>query len=247
MDLLFSNLLVVIRVAAAVMVAPMFFSRFVPLSFRVPAAIVIGLAVCMMVSGDIVSVNAADGIARLIVTETFLGLLLGGGVALVFSSVNLVGEVITHMTGMRWMADKYASDEMPPAERLLWFVSLSAFILLRGPECFLLQLVDTFHSIPIGGRNAFESHLETVTMLLHHCLWLSLYTLGPILATFYACSLLLALLTRLIPQLNGVFSGLNINVILFWGALFLTISGGVWILQDDPASLSRLLVPSIAK
>jgi flagellar biosynthesis protein FliR len=78
-------------------------------------------------------------------------------------------------------------------------------------------------------------------------MWLALHTLGPALAAYYSGILIMGLMGRMLPQLNQFTSGLSVNVLLFWGALFLTTSGGIWVLQDDLPELTGYLSRELAR
>ncbi|MEZ6093735.1 MAG: flagellar biosynthetic protein FliR [Pirellulaceae bacterium] len=123
----------------------------------------------------------------------------------------------------------------------MWIVSLSVYILMKGPETFLVSVLNSYEVLPIGQAISGDTHLQCFATLLDHCIWLSLRTLGPAMAAYFSGVLLLGIIQRMVPYFNSVFSGMSVNSILFWGAMFLTISGGVYVMHDDMSLVTQKL------
>ncbi|MEZ6093736.1 MAG: flagellar biosynthetic protein FliR [Pirellulaceae bacterium] len=98
-------LCVTCRVASAIMVAPLFSSRQIPYRYRIAFAITCSFALFSLVDQEVVVPTTIGGLCELLTGELLLGTLLGAGVAILFSSILLVGEVLSEITGMRWIFD----------------------------------------------------------------------------------------------------------------------------------------------
>ena len=239
-------LLVATRVVAVMLTAPLFASRQIPLLIRLGIALLVAIAVTVQVNPGQIALPTGNFL-NLLAGELLLGMFLGGGVSLLFSATGYMGGILASMAGLNWGAEENNEPQTEPATRLLWGVAIAIFLLSCGPESLVLGVADSFQHVPVGSQILAEQQKGALIVLFQQTFWLALRGLGPAVAAYLAGVVAVGALSRVLPQLNLFFSGMNVNVILFWGAMFLVVSGGMWSMQDEVSTLLVRLTHSLAK
>ena len=72
-----------------------------------------------------------------------------------------------------------------------------------------------------------------IVLLLGQSLSLAVRAVGPAVAALLIATITLGFVSRTLPQMNMFQIGLGSNLIVFWVAVFLTLSGCVWLFVDD--------------
>ncbi|MEQ1906285.1 MAG: flagellar biosynthetic protein FliR [Pirellulaceae bacterium] len=237
-------LLIATRVGAFMLTAPMFASKQIPLTVRLGIALLVATAVTAKVSSGHTFVVMGE-LPTLLLREVLLGTFLGGGVSLLFSATGYMGGILSSMAGLSWGNEQTNEPQSEPAARLLWGVAIAIFLLSRGPESLVLGICDSFQQIPVGTQILAERQLGALGVLVQQTFWLALQGIGPAVAAYLGGVVALGAMSRVLPQFNLFFSGMNVNVILFWCSLFLVVCGGMWALQEDVSSLTVRLTQSL--
>jgi flagellar biosynthesis protein FliR len=232
-EILSGHLLIAVRVLSVMLVAPLIASQLLPWVYRGLIAATVTLAVTLTSPVPEVSISS-ENFGRLLISEALLGLFIGGGIALLLSATGLVGTVLAQMVGLQWnRGGEESGDEQEPTAKLLWGVSIAIYLLAQGPERLILAVSDSFQAIPVGSEILGANNVGALTELLSQTAWLAVRGVGPAVAAYLIGVLFVGALGRVLPQFNLFFSGLNLNMVLFWGALLLTLSGGAWIMHDE--------------
>ena len=238
--------LIATRVVAFLLTAPMFASKQIPLIVRLGIALLVAVAVTARVSSAN-AVVATNDLPTWMLREALLGAFLGGGVSLIFSAAGYMGGILASMAGLNWGNEQNNEPQSEPSARLLWGVTIAIFLLSHGPESLVLGICDSFQQIPVGTQILAERQLGALGVLLQQTFWLALQSIGPAVAAYLGGVVALGAISRVLPQFNLFFSGMNVNVILFWGSLFLMVCGGMWALQDDVSSLTSRLTLTLTR
>lgn len=244
-------LLVLARVGAVVMTAPILGSRAVPIRFRVVAALLLSLAAWPLVSSPAdVPINSGQ-IFSAIGREAMLGAALGMGVAIMFAAASMAGTVIGQMAGVRLQdqLDPVTGDGRSPVSQLFNIVSLAAFALMGGPELVISALLNTFVAIPIGSElplgETTAGLAGLVSEVLRQSFQLMLRGVGPAVAALMISTLTIGMIGRSYPQMNLLGIGLASNVAVMFLAVFLTTGGCVWLFVDDFGGMLDLIQTSL--
>jgi flagellar biosynthesis protein FliR len=232
-EFLSGHLLIAVRVLSVMLVAPLFASSLMPWIFRGLIAATVTLAVTLTSPVPDMPISP-NNFGRLLMGEALLGLFIGGGIALLLSATGLVGTVLAQMVGLQWNRNGEESEEQQePTARLLWGVSIAIYLLAQGPERLILAVCDSFMQIPVGSNVLGANTVAALTELLEQTAWLAVRGIGPAVVAYLIGVMFVGALGRVLPQFNLFFSGLNLNMVLFWGALVLTLSGGAWIMHEE--------------
>jgi len=145
--------LVLTRVSGLTMTAPIYGTGDVPRQVR--ALLAVALAVLLAPSQWHVEVDYPGTMinyAVFIGAELLIGICLGLGIVILFSGVQLAGQMIGRIGGMM-LADVFdptTNDSVPMFSRLLMLVTLAVFVCIGGHRMVMSGLLDTFETVPPG-------------------------------------------------------------------------------------------------
>ena len=144
---------VLARMSGLVMTAPMFGSSEVPTRIRALLAFTLALVITPVEWSA--NVELPTSLAAFIVSmggELLIGMILGLGVMILLSGVQVAGQIISQMSGMS-LADVFNPGfdaEVPMISNLLYLVTLTVFIILGGHRLLVGALLDTYTFLPLG-------------------------------------------------------------------------------------------------
>jgi flagellar biosynthetic protein FliR len=223
--------LVLTRVSGFLLVLPVFGSRLLPVQIKAAAAVLLSLFFCATVPLGIDPARISTlGALVLLAGEAVYGLALGLIAALLFSVVQLSGHVIEQQMGltMAEIIDPLTDEEVGPLASLLEMIFLLLFLSANGHHLFLLVLSKSYSAFPAGTIPTLSllvgGVLETSSVMFVACLRLA----APLLAAFLLLMVALALLARLIPEMDIFFIGMPIQAALglFLATVFMPFMGG---------------------
>ncbi|MHC4545511.1 MAG: flagellar biosynthetic protein FliR, partial [Planctomycetota bacterium] len=216
--------MVLTRISAFFMVLPVFGWRTIPV--RIKVGLTVLLAIFFSVITPLViepnRVSVLEAIL-LIANEATYGLALGLVAAVVFSAVKLSGRIIERQMGlaMAQVMDPLTGERTQPLGSLLEMIFLILFLSANGHHMLLLIISKSYEAFPAGS-------IPTVTVLTggvvkagSAMLIAGLKLAAPILAAFLLLMVVLAVLARIVPEMNILFISLPLRVGL--GLLMVTI------------------------
>ena len=244
MDLLAVCLLVFIRIFSVTMTAPILGSNAVAIRTRLSVAIAMVLLVMPLI--QVPQVLLIDDVGQggflagklfqLALGEATIGLALGLSVSIMFGAAAAAGTVVSQMAGMN-IGDQPASDPVAggsgPLARLFSVLSLAAFAVIGGPALVMSAVADTFVHLPLGTQLATDTLPGLMGDLLQQSFMLTLRAVGPVVVCLLVSNIVIGIISRTYPQMNLLGLGLTSNMVVMMGAVFLTVSGTVWLFVDD--------------
>lgn len=233
---LFIFLLVVVRTSGLMLAGPPFGSNEIPTQVRVFLAL--ALAVLLyptQIHTPVTPPVALAGYIPAIGTELLVGFLLGSGIVLLFSGVQLAGQIVGQMSGMT-LADLYSPGfdaDVPLLSQLLYMVALAVFLLSGSHRLVMGAFLDSFAAIPPGSMGVSTSLTDATLTLLVQSFSLGIRVAGPATAALLLASLALGIVSRTLPQLNVMALGFGLNALATFGILAATLAGMGWLLEDE--------------
>ena len=214
-----------IRILGLMIAAPLFGNQRFPLRMRVGLALLITVVVAPTLPPlpDI----APDSTAGLgiFMQQLLIGLAMGFAVRMVFTAVEMAGELIGLQMGLGFAVfyDPQNSGQMPVVGQFLGLVATLTFLALNGHLMMISTLADSFREMPITAAAVDPLAWRTIAgwggRILYSALLLSL----PVVAALLTTNLALGVLTRAAPQLNVFAVGFPITLTVGFGALLLSL------------------------
>lgn len=227
--------LVLARIGALVATAPLLKLETLPLTVRGLLAVTLSLLVMPLYS----HVNYTSpwnllAFGGSIVNEVVIGLLLGLGMQVLFSGVQVAGQIVAHLSGM-----SLAEISSPTFDggtsiftEIFHYVTLAVFVALGGHRMVLAALLDTFEWAPPGHATFGDTFAEVMVGILQQSFQLGIRAAAPIMIALLLSTLLLGLISRTLPQINVIAVGFGLNSLLTIGAILLSLGTVAWTFQE---------------
>ncbi|MDH4241991.1 MAG: flagellar biosynthetic protein FliR [Phycisphaerae bacterium] len=219
MSLLIEKLLgfvmVLTRISAFFLVLPVFGSKSIPVRIKV------GLTVLLAVFFSVITPLAIESrqvsvlkAILLIANEATYGLALGLIAAIVFSAVKLSGRIIEREMGlaMAEILDPLTGESTQPLGSLLEMIFLILFLSANGHHMLLLIISKSYEAFPAGSIPTVPVLAGGVVKAGSAMLIAGLKMSAPILAAFLLLMVVLAVLARIVPEMNILFISLPLRV-----------------------------------
>ncbi len=235
MDFLIVKLLgftmILTRISAFFLVIPFFSWRTVPVRIRAAMALLLAVFFSMITR---VPVNPEGvGVLRAVLYlahEAIYGLALGLVLILLFSVVKLSGRIVERQMGMAMAEtlDPLTEERAQPLGLLVEMLFIVVFLAANGHHLFLLAICRSFEIFPPGQVPTIQVLSEGVVQAGSTMLIAGLRLAAPMLAAFLLLLVILAVLSRVMPDMNILFISfpLRIALGLLMVAVFLPFING---------------------
>jgi len=226
MELLIEKLLgfflVLTRTSAFFLVIPVFGWKTIPMQVKVGMAVLVSVFFSM-VTGlpfDARKVSALQA-GLLIVNESLYGLALGLIATIVFTAVKVGGEIIEQEMGltMAEILDPLTGESAQPLSSLLEMIFILLFLSANGHHLLLLTLSRSYESFPLGSVPDIASLTGGLIGAGSAVLIAGLQIAAPLLAASLLLMVVLAVLARVVPEMDILFTSFPLRVGL---GLFMT-------------------------
>lgn len=243
--LLVSFLWPLARVAGLVAAAPMFGNMAIPRRIKALLAIAITVSLAPMV--DAPGVEPWSGAGLTILAQQFiLGTAMGLAVRLVFTAVDVAGELVGLQMGLGFATffDPQNGAHTPVVAQFLGLLTTLVFLAINGHLMVLTALAESFASVPVGhwitGRGVWLELARLGSVIFTTGLMLAL----PVVVALLVTNVALGILTRAAPQLNLFAVGFPVTIMVGWLVLGLALPHLAPVLmQAFQTGLKAMVIP----
>jgi flagellar biosynthesis protein FliR len=227
--------LVLTRLGSLLMTLPMLGTSTVPMQVRALLAVSISLILTPLFWGQpIPQPENLMILGTLLAREAILGLALGLAVLILLSGMQLAGQIVSQTSGMT------LADEM---------LAIAVFFLVGGHRQVMDALLRSFTWMPPGAGRLPDSALEALAAITSQSFDVGIRAAAPVLVALLLATLVVALISRTLPQLNAVAVGLNFNSLIALGVFALCLGSAAWVFQNEletsiDAIMESLAIPS---
>lgn len=203
-----------LRVLAVFSSAPIFSARSVPMRTRVGLAFLIAIcAQAVLPPQDVIALN--DSRAFLVVLQQIVvGVAIGLAVRIVFSAVELAGEIIGLQMGLNFAGffDPSTNSQTSAVGRYFGNLTMLLFVVINGHLMVLQAVIASFNTFPVGP----EPFAAIAQMRLHELgavvfrygLWIAL----PMIGMLMFINIVLGFVSRIAPQMNAFAIGFPLTL-----------------------------------
>ena len=205
-----------LRVLALFTAAPVFSSRAIPVRAKIALAFFVALAA--QASFPEMPVIAFDDpqVLAVVIQQIVVGVAIGFAVRVVFSAVELAGEVVGFQMGLNFAAffDPTIGAQSSAVARFFGQMTSLLFLVMNGHIMVLLAIVHSFKAFPVD--RGFMDFLVRVKLyklgadLFASALWIAL----PMVGMLMFVNLALGIVSRVAPQINIFAVGFPITLVV---------------------------------
>ena len=234
--------LVLARIGALVMTAPIFGSQALPRRIRGLLAVTLALLIApIYLSGSLPPVENIVEFCRLIINEVLVGLLLGLGLNVLFAGIQMAGQIASQMSGLS-LADVFNpgfEEDVSVFSQLFYFLTLAVFVAVGGHRIVIEALLQTFAWLPPGRAQIGDSYVDVLVTVLLQSFELGIRAAAPLLSALLLSNIILGLISRTLPQINVIVVGFALNSLLALGMLCLSLGTVAWTFQEPTVDVMQ--------
>ncbi|MCA9270160.1 MAG: flagellar biosynthetic protein FliR [Planctomycetales bacterium] len=228
--------LVLTRISGLLLTAPVLGVRSAPFQVRAVLAVGVSLLVTpLLFDAPLADPGTLVNLAAMMAGEAIIGVALGLGVMILFSGVQLTGQIVGQMSGAQ-IADVFDptyDQSVPIYAQLLDSVTLTVFLIIGGHREVVDALLGTFRVLPLGGGGFHEGMAEAMFALVTQSFSLGIRAAAPAMVALLMSILVLGLISRTLPQLNILAVGFSTNAVVMLAVMAMSLGGVVWVFQDQ--------------
>jgi flagellar biosynthesis protein FliR len=238
--------LVLTRLSAFFLILPVFGWMSIPMRVKVAATVLLSVFFTLLapLAVEVAEVSTVKAI-MLLASEATYGLALGVIINLLFSVVKLSGQIIERQMGMTManILDPMTGDSARPLGSLLEMLFILLFLGANGHHLFLLVIMKSYVAFPVGTAPTIGVLATGVITAGSAMLVAGLRLAAPMLAAFLVLMVALALLARLVPEMNILFISMPVRLglgLLMAGTFLPFVNGYITELANWMAKLLPL-------
>ena len=228
MHAVFSFFLTFFRISIVLFLLPFFGGQNIPNTVKAALCIVLALTLWpqLSFSGYMLPENGWS-LLLVFMGELILGLILGLIVNIVFSGVQVAGEIISFQMGlsMMTMVEPSSGTSTSVLSNFLYLFTLVVFLLLDGHIIMMHGLSESFGLVPPGALLISPYLTGDILKFSAQLFIIGLKVSAPVLISLFLVEVGLAMVARMAPQMNVLILGfpLKVGVGFFFFGLILSL------------------------
>ncbi|MCX7613595.1 MAG: flagellar biosynthetic protein FliR [Caldimicrobium sp.] len=220
-------LLIFFRILFLFMIFPVFAATFFPTKVKLALSLVLALSLTPYLSHHlIISMNPFELIYYMI-SDFFLMFIIALFLRFILGGLQLGGELVGLQMGfgLSQTFDPSSGVSMPVIAQFLYFIFLLLFFTLDIHHFLLYFLVKSFYELPPGVLLKEENIFKFLIKKSHLVFDIAVKILAPLMVFMLLINIVLAIIGRLLPQINVLFVSfpltLGLGLFFFGMMLFL--------------------------
>lgn len=220
-------LIVMVRVGPLLFLMPVLGSISVPVQIRILLTII--TAIVLM---PVVNVSPADlpattiGYIIFVLCEIAFAAILAIFVRLIFSAVELAGQIIGIQMGMGMagVLDPQFGTQISPLGHFLNIITILLFLSINGHHMFFRAIVDSYNWVAPGTLFLSQATYEGMIRGSGHMFILAVKIMAPTSAAIFFSHIAMGIISKVVPQIPILIVGMPVNIAL--GFIFIGLSLG---------------------
>lgn len=238
--------LLLTRVAAFVMAAPLLGGQYVPRRYKMGMAVFLTVFLVHHVPmpAGLSETPWLQGVI-LLLAEFVWGVALGMGARLVFLGISQGGRIAGRSMGMEMaqVIDPNSGDNSQPVALIIEMSFIVLFLGAGGLHVLVQMISKSYEAFPVAQVPSISGMTELIVVSGQAMLSFGLRLAGPIIAAGILLSVVLGIMARVLPEMNVLFLSLPLRV-----AVGLTVAAAlIPTLDGFTEEISRWMVSLISQ
>ena len=236
-----------LRIGAFLVASPAFGGRFVPLTVRIVASVMLGLPVMAHVPLPPPEALAGLSALRLILPELALGLTSGMVLTILFGAASVAGDRIASTAGLSFAAqvDPAMGGQSPVVAQVFSIFLLMTFVALDGHLVAIRILLESYQTLPPGSDINLPLLVATGIGAGSSMFALGLGIMLPVVSVLLLLNIVVGVITRSAPALNLFSSGFPQTMAATLLLLYVTAPGAANSLESLVNTALELIRPML--
>ena len=218
-------LLLLTRVSGIFIISPFFGSLNIPVYFRAAASFAFALVLFPVVDNfqGITAPATVLGYAGAVLSELFVGWLIGFVAYIAFAAITMAGKVMDMQAGFAVVnvMDPTSGQQMPLIGSFLYNLAIIVFVVTNGHHMIISALFESFKMVPLLGANPDLSLPLIIARFTTGIFFTGMKIAMPVTFAILLTNVGLGILARTMPQMNIFVVGIPMQLTV--GMLILTM------------------------
>lgn len=241
-------LLVLLRVSALLIVAPIFGHHNYLSQAKVGLAFMVSLVIFPLVAANHPLIpTGLFPYGMMVVREALLGLVLGYAVLLLFVGIQFAGQLAGLQMGLDIVdvIDPHSGGQISVIGQYLNILAILILLTIDGHHLVLQGLARSFEVIPLGGVVLREAVMLKLIDLTSEVFVIAIKISAPVMLALFLVSVAMGVLARTVPQMNILVVGFPIQLATGLGVLIASMPLFYLLMNKLIGALSRHLAALI--
>ena len=225
--------LILTRVSVILFLFPFFSSRVIPVLTKAGLALVITVILYPVMDTSPGAFPAtAWGMARMVLSELIVGMILGLLVQMFFEGIRIMGQLVGFQTGFAItnILDPQSGMQVSILSNMAYLVAMVLFLLLNGHHILLGAMRESFQIIEVGSLNLNRQIFQRVMASSADMFVIAIKIGAPAIAALLFTKVAFGLITKLMPQMNIMIVAFPVQIVvglLFFGVCLSVLLGSM--------------------
>lgn len=217
--------LLLTRVSGIFIISPFFGSLNIPVYFRAAGSLAITLVLFPVIDNfmDLVAPATVIGYAMAVLSELFIGWLIGFVAYISFSAITMAGKVMDMQAGFSIVnvMDPTSGQQMPLIGSFLYNLAIIVFLVTNGHHMLISALFESFKTVPMLSLAPSLSLPMIIANFTTGIFLTGMKIAMPVTFAILLTNVGLGILARTMPQMNIFVVGIPMQITV--GMIILTM------------------------
>ena len=217
--------LIFLRIAAILMSMPIFSGNSIPVLLKFGLALSASFLCFPLLDLAVfpIMVNLSSFVVGAI-GEILLGVIIGMAVNLIFTGLQIAGQLSGYQMGMALaeVIDPADGEQIPLLAQFFQIFAFLIFLSVNAHHWFLRALADSFHLVPPLGFKISGSLIAQLMHIAGNMFVIAIKVGAPVITVLLLASIALGMVARTVPQMNVFFVAMPVKIMV--GLLFVGFS-----------------------
>ena len=218
-------ILILVRITAFIVVCPGFSFKGLPNTLKIALSVSLSMMVYVMIP----DIPATESLLLLFIwsiKETLFGLGMGYVTNLVFTTMEIAGQLVDFQVGfsMASVFDASMGIQASYYGKIYYWIAISVFFLLNMHHIILETLIKSFDYMPLTMINIGTFKVEGIVVLFSNIFELALNLAAPIIIVVLITDIVLGVISRTVPQINVLMLGMPLKSMVGFVITMFTLS-----------------------
>lgn len=210
-----SVVLLFVRVASIIWLAPIFGSSTIPNTIKAGFAILVSIIAYPFVDfTNIVFIDNVVGLIFAVAKEAAVGMVIGYTSIMIFSALRLAGELLGRQMGFAIanVVDPLSNEQMSVMANMLYFLAVLVFLGTNMHHFFIRAIIRSLEVVKLGAFSPDGRIMDYVISLTATLFVTSVKIGAPLVAILLVVSAAMGIVAKTVPQLNILIAGMPIKI-----------------------------------
>ncbi|MEQ1722420.1 MAG: flagellar biosynthetic protein FliR [Pseudobdellovibrio sp.] len=220
--------LILLRMSAFVVSAAIFSTQNISAPLKILISLVFTIVVYNTVATNAALVRMSESQNDLLLLagcEVVIGLMLGFMTRLFFFAITMAGELVSISMGLgqAQMFNPMIGSMSNSMEQFYSVIATLVFLALNGHHLMIMGVVESFVTSPVALMSLQYSSFAEVVLKMQSFFIIGIKISAPVLISMIIVQLGIALLSRVVPQINVMVTSASVTILVGFFIMFISL------------------------